>query len=89
MKRILAAVATLAGISGCYGTTYVEPSGSYQTTTEYAPYDKAAAWDEGYAAATADRYPPITGGLLKMGCLANPRHPEGACTCFYMLGGSR
>ena len=39
MKRILAAVATLAGISGCYGTTYVEPSGSYQTTTEYAPYD--------------------------------------------------
>ncbi len=57
--------------------------------TEYAPYDKAAAWDEGYAAATADRYPPITGGLLKMGCLANPRHPEGACTCFYMLGGSR
>ena len=39
MKRILAAVAALFGISGCYGTTYVEPSASYQTTTEYAPYD--------------------------------------------------
>jgi hypothetical protein len=39
MKRILAAVAALVGISGCYGTTYVEPSASYQTTTEYAPYD--------------------------------------------------
>ena len=39
MKRILAAVATLVGISGCYGTTYVDPGPSYQTTTEYAPYD--------------------------------------------------
>ncbi|HRI52874.1 MAG TPA: hypothetical protein PLW65_22115 [Pseudomonadota bacterium] len=39
MKRILAAVATLVGISGCYGTAYVDPGPSYQTTTEYAPYD--------------------------------------------------
>ena len=44
MKRILVAVAALAGMSGCYGTTYVESSPgyattSYQTTTEYAPYD--------------------------------------------------
>ncbi len=60
MKRILAAVATLAGISGCYGTTYVEPSGSYQTTTEYAPYD-----DPGPVTVTVAPPPPryeVVGG---------------------------
>src|SRR3954463_4094924 len=39
MKRVLAAMATLAGVSGCYEAGYVEPTPVYQTTTEYAPYD--------------------------------------------------